>query len=315
MKFIDLHCDTLTGIQGAGKDLRENNLHLDLLRMKKADALAQCFAIFINQEECREKGISPYDFYKLHKDLFYAEIKANADLIHEAFDASDIRANLEKGLMSGILTVEGGEVLEGKTERVKVLRDDGVRMLTLTWNYENEIGFSNLTDGHLKKKGLEIVDAMNAYGVIPDVSHLSDDGFWDCIELAGKKYPVVASHSNARAVFHHTRNMTDEMLKALGETDGIVGINFSGMFLSPNDRESTMEAVLKHTLHLIDKAGADHVAFGSDYDGLFSTLEWKDVSGMQTLLEYLHTKIPYDDLEKIAYKNALRVFDKRTGYR
>ena len=311
MKLIDLHCDTLTGIKIKEQNLRENDMHLDLIRMQQSDWLAQCFAIFINQEECLEKGISPYDFYKVHKELFYEEMKKNSDLIAPAFYTEDILANKEKGLMSGILTIEGGEAFEGKCERAEEFRNDGVRMITLTWNYENELGFSNLTGGHLKPKGREIVDAMNRLGILVDVSHLSDEGFWDCVELAGNKYPVVASHSDARALCNHTRNMTDEMLKALGETEGVVGINFCSAFLIPESMDTTLEAVLNHTLHLIDKAGIDHVAFGSDYDGIISNLEWKDASGTEKLLEYLHKKISYEDLEKITHKNALRVFEKR----
>lgn len=308
MKLIDLHCDTLTGLKRRNQVLRENNMHLDLMKMKKGDQLAQCFAVFVHQKHCVDNGISPYDFYKEHKDLFYREMEANKDLIAPAFSSADILRNQENGLMSGVLTIEAGEPLEGKTERVEEFRKDGVRMITLTWNFENEIGFSNLTGGHLKPKGREIVDAMNQLGVLVDVSHLSDEGFWDCIELAGNRFPVVASHSDARALCNHTRNLTDDMLKALGNTDGVVGINYCADFLTEGSKDATMEAVLNHALHLIDKAGVDHVAFGSDYDGIGSTLEWKDVSGTPELLEYMHKKISWEDLEKITHKNVLRVF-------
>ncbi len=308
MKLIDLHCDTLTGLKRRGQVLRENNMHLDLLRMKAADQLAQCFAVFVHQKHCTENGISPYDFFKTHRDIFYQEMKDNADLIAPAYNSADILKNLENGLMSGVLTIEAGEPLEGKCERVEEFKKDGVRMITLTWNFENEIGFPNRMGGHLKPKGKEIVDTMNQLGVLPDVSHLSDEGFWDVIELSQNKYPVVASHSDARALCDHPRNMTDDMLKALGNTNGMVGVNYSADFLREGERFASMEAVLDHTLHLIDKAGIDHVAFGSDYDGIGSVLEWKDVSGTPDLLEYMHSKISWDDLEKITHKNALRVF-------
>jgi len=278
------------------------------MKLKKADTLAQCFAVFVHQKFCEKSGVSPYDFFKQHKDLFYEEMKKNSDLIAPAFNTADILENEKKGLMSGILTIEAGEPLEGKTERVEEFMKDGVRMITLTWNFENELGFSNKTGGHLKPKGKEIVDAMNELGVLVDVSHLSDEGFWDCVELSRGKHPVVASHSDARALCDHSRNMTDEMLKALGNTGGIVGINYSADFLVPNASDTTMEAVLNHALHLIDKAGSDHVAFGSDYDGIGSLLEWKDASGTPALLEYMHQKISWEVLEKITHKNALRVF-------
>ncbi len=308
MRIFDLHCDTITAVRMESASLRENDFHIDLKRLKKADALAQCFAIFTHQEWCKQHGVSPYDCYREMRDLFYREMQENADMIAPAFSSSDVLENDRKGLMSGILTMEAGEPLEGKPERVAEFKKDGVRMITLTWNFENEIGYPNLTSGHLKLSGREIVDAMNALGVLVDVSHLSDDGFWDCIELSGGKHPVVASHSDARALCPHSRNLTDEMLRALGNTGGIVGVNYYSEFLRENTKDTRMEDVLRHTLHLIDKAGIDHVALGSDYDGIESTLEWKDVSGTPRLLDYLHKKISWDDLEKITHKNALRVF-------
>lgn len=311
MKLIDLHCDTILGIGRTGKSLRENDMHLDLQKMKQADTLAQCFAIFVHQEACKRNGINPYDFYQQYKQVFLKEMEENKDMIAQAFSSEDILKNREKGLMSGILTIEAGEPLEGKKERVEEFKKDGVRMITLTWNFENEIGFSNKTGGHLKPVGKEIVDTMNQLGVLVDVSHLSDEGFWDCIELAGSRYPVVASHSDARALCDHSRNLTDDMLKALGNTDGMVGVNYCADFLIPGADHATMEAVLQHTLHLINKAGVDHVAIGSDYDGIGSTLEWKDASGTPMLLDYLHKKISWDDLEKITHRNALRVFDRK----
>ena len=308
MKMFDLHCDTITGLGRSSASLRENDMHIDLMKLQKADTLAQCFAIFVHQKWCEKSGISPYEYYRSMRDVFYREMKANADMIAPAYCSADILENDRKGLMSGILTIEAGEPLEGKTERVEEFRKDGVRMITLTWNFENEIGFSNKTGGRLKPKGREIVDAMNALGVLIDVSHLSDEGFWDVVELSGGKNPVVASHSDARALCPHSRNLTDEMLRALGNTGGIVGVNYCADFLCENSNDALMEDVLRHTLHLIDKAGVDHVAFGSDYDGIGSTLEWKDASGTPELLDYLHRKIHWDDLEKITHKNALRVF-------
>ena len=308
MKMFDLHCDTITGLAEHNASLRENEMHIDLQKLRKGGTLAQCFAIFVHQKWCEENGVSPYGYYCEMRELFYREMRKNADMIAPAFRTSDILENERKGLMSGILTIEAGEPLEGKPERVAEFKKDGVRMITLTWNFENELGFSNLTGGGLKPKGREIVDTMNALGVLVDVSHLSDEGFWDCIALSNGKHPVVASHSDARALCPHTRNLTDGMLRALGNTGGIVGVNFYADFLRENTNDTRMEDVLRHTLHLIDKAGVDHVAFGSDYDGIGSNLEWGDASGTPRLLDYLHQQISWDDLEKITHKNALRVF-------
>lgn len=312
MKIFDLHCDTLTRGGFLTDGLTAESLHINLDKLSAGDSLAQCFAVFLEQKRIRTSGEGMFDFYRRHAALLRSEAEKHRDRIAIARNSADILENAGKGLISAVLTVEGGEALEGKLENLEAMARDGVRMLTLTWNYENELGFSHLLGGGLKPFGKEAVEAMQALGIRPDVSHLSDEGFWDVMDVSRGKGPVVASHSCARALCGHSRNLTDEMLKALGNAGGLVGVNFNGPFLrdmkAGDADESFIEDVVRHTLHLIDKAGAEAVAWGSDFDGIGSTLEWKDFSGMQLLADRLGRELSGEALEKMCSKNALRVF-------
>ncbi len=310
MKIFDLHCDTITELSGHGKErhLAENDMHIDIEKLKKGDSLAQCFAVFVHQKACEKAGISPFDFYREKVEVFRRELSENSASIRQAVTVSDILENEKAGLISGILTVEGGETLCGDLSRLDELKNDGVRMMTLTWNFENEIGFSHKTGGHLKPFGKEVVERMNELSMRVDVSHLSDEGFYDVMDILKDRYPVVASHSCARALCRNTRDLTDDMLKKIGENGGIAGINYYSCFLRDDAEHSTYEDVLKHAVHMVNKAGIESVALGSDYDGIDCTLDWTDYSGMPLLVEYLHKEFTYDQLEKICFKNALRVF-------
>jgi len=312
MNIFDLHCDTLTR-----KSFRENgfgseNTHISLEKLKAGGSLAQCFAVFLEQKRICESGESPFAFYRRHAELLKTELAKNSGAIAQAVNSAEILANAEKGLISAVLTVEGGEALEGDIDKIRIMRDDGVRMITLTWNYENELGFSHMQGGHLKPFGKEAVEYMHELGIRPDVSHLSDEGFWDTLDVSRGRGPVVASHSCARALCPHTRNLTDEMLKALGNSGGLVGVNFNAPFLHEVKRGEpeycTVDEVVRHLLRLIDRAGIESVGWGSDFDGIDSTLEWKDFSGMPVLADRLGKAIGADALDKVCFGNALRIF-------
>ena len=169
-----------------------------------------------------------------------------------------------------LLTIEDGGVCGSNLENVKKVFELGVRLITLTWNYENAFGFPNGKDGGLKPLGIEAVQEMNRLGILVDVSHLSDDGSWD-VQKYSKK-PFVASHSNARAVTGHPRNLTDEMIRAVAESGGIIGLNFAPDFLGEGG-VSRVSDMVRHVLHIREKGGSGVLALGSDFDGIGGTLE------------------------------------------
>ncbi len=312
MRFVDLHCDTigcLTGIESGEAGLRANHLHVDLEKMKKGDALLQFFALYIRTTADGRgyDGRSPYEIFEEERTCYERELRENADMLAPVLCYSDLLKNQAAGKMSALLTVEDGVPLDGKVERVKEFYDKGVRLLTFTWNYENSLGYPNGSSDEkgLKPFGFQVLEEMNNLGMIADVSHLSDRGFWD---VAGhSKKPFVASHSNARALCDVPRNLTDEMLRALGEKGGVAGLNFASFFLVPGSSHTKISDLLRHAKYMADKAGIDAVGLGSDFDGIRSTLEFKDYTGMPMIAEALHTVFTAAEVDKITHENALRV--------
>lgn len=216
----------------------------------------------------------------------------------------------EAGVGKGELPVCGAGV--GNSVRLDVLHarllrmwEDGVRLLTLTWNYENCLGYPNGSAGCLKRAGYEAVACMQELGMVVDVSHLSDRGFWDV--MAAAKKPVAASHSCARSLCGHQRNLTDEQLRAVGKNGGIVGLNFHAPFLKENGVSGSVEEAAYHLRHIISCAGSEAAAFGSDYDGMQGAPEWGGCEGMPRLIEALSTYFDADTMEKICYRNAARL--------
>lgn len=283
---------------------------LDFLRLKEAGALAQCFAVFLDRRACRRRGVSVWQRYERLRDLFYEELKKNQDVIRQVRTADELTAAARTGVVGAVFTVEGGELLGGGTDmlrtRLKRMWSDGVRLLTLTWNYENALGYPNGSGGGLKKAGFEAVAFMQELGMLVDVSHLSDRGFWDVMGTVHK--PVAASHSCARSLCGHPRNLTDAQLRAIGENGGVVGVNFHAPFLRDGGVSGSVEETAHHLRHIISCAGSDAAAFGSDYDGMQGTPEWGGCEGMPRLIEALSAYFDAGTLEKLCYRNAERLF-------
>lgn len=314
MKWFDLHCDTLTACEKQGLSMRSNTrTQLDFLRLREAGASAQCFAVFLDREACEQRGVSPWRRYEQLRDFFFAALKKNEDVVRPVRTAGELADAERNGAVGAILTVEGGELLGGGCPDVlhaRLLRmwEDGVRLLTLTWNYENCLGYPNGNGGGLKRAGYEAVAWMQELGMVVDVSHLSDRGFWDVIAAAKK--PVAASHSCARSLCGNQRNLTDEQLRAIGQNGGIVGLNFHAPFLKENGVSGSVEEAAYHLRHIISCAGSEAAAFGSDYDGMQGTPEWGGCEGMPRLIEALSSYFTADTMEKICYRNAARLLEK-----
>lgn len=323
MPLIDLHCDTLTECLYRSGSFSENGLQIDLDKLRRADALVQCFAVFIpTHEEAAEKGVTegPYPFYKRALAYYKKQLSENADLMAPALKYSDIEANRKAEKITSLLTVEdAGAAIEGKLERVEELYADGVRLLTFTWNYENCLGYPNSEDPAVMGKGLkpfgvETLERAEALGMIADVSHLSEGGFWDTVRFAKK--PFVASHSSCRALCAHPRNLSDAMLRALADKGGAAGVNFYDRFLVKGGFSPvTPERVVDHLEHMVSVAGEDTPAFGSDYDGITgSVLSWRDVSGTPEIVKAMEKRgFTPRLIDKICYQNALRVLKDTLG--
>ena len=312
MRFIDFHCDTLT--LDNDDILRTSRGHVNLDKLKRGGAWVQFFALFIptGREASEVAGgpLAPHAFYERYRAVWRREMAANAAAVAPAADMADIRANTAAGRISAVLSVEDAAALEGRLERVDELYADGVRLMTLTWNHENELGWPHAADPErmglgLKPFGVEVVRRMNELGMIVDVSHLSDGGFADVARMSSA--PFVSSHSCVRSLSGHTRCLTDAQLRTLGDKGGVVGLNFCPRFLREGSSHATIDDMVRHALHIRDKAGVEALALGSDFDGIPGTLEFGDYAGLPRLADALERHVGAADLDKICSGNALRI--------
>jgi membrane dipeptidase len=309
MKFIDLHCDTVSKLmEDIDKyGLRSNDFHVDIEKLVKGNCLAQTFALYVDIDEIK----NPYKYCMSMAKKFHSEMDKNKDVIKLATNYDEIMKNKSDGKVTALMSIEEGAVLEGNIDNLKKFYNLGVRMMTLSWNHKNEICFphneAKYIDKGLTDFGREVVCKMNEYGMLIDVSHISDGGFYEVAELSEK--PFIATHSNSREVTNHTRNLSDNMIKILADSGGVTGINFFHSFLSDNEGiESKIEYMVNHIKHIYNVGGIDVIAIGSDFDGIESNVEIKDVSEMDKLYDPLKKEGFSDDqIEKIYNKNVLRV--------
>lgn len=311
--FADLHCDTITTLYdkikaGSRETLLCNSLHLDIQKMETSHYLLQNFAVFFD----KSNWDNLYQEALLRIAFFQEELKKNEDRIRQVTSYNEILQNEREGVMSALLTLEGGEILDGNVNNLSVFHKKGVRMITLTWNYDNELGHCHFdTEGKgLTKLGMEVVEQMEALHMIPDVSHGSDALFYDVCKIAKK--PFVASHSNARSVYDRSRNMKDDMIRALADRGGVIGMNFFAGFTSARSREDGMcylEDILQHMKHVRNVGGIECLALGSDFDGIGTDVEWQDASGMELLLRGMERSgFTSSECDKITRNNVLRLY-------
>jgi membrane dipeptidase len=309
--LIDLHCDTMLRIfeNDEESNLKKNDYHIDIEKLVKANSYAQFFALFVDKEGVLKNGRKPYQYCCEMLDRFYMEIEQNGDKIKLARNYEEYTENRKDNKISAFLTIEGGCAVNGKLSNLRNFYRLGVRLMTLTWNYSNEIGYPNCKKEYMNKGltefGREVVNEMNRLGIIIDVSHLSDKGFYDVAKVSNK--PFVASHSNARYIQNHCRNLTDDMIKVLSEKGGVTGMNFCTSFLSNRDI-SYVDDIVKHIKHIRNIGGIEVISIGSDFDGIGGRLEIENIGQMEKLFSALSKEgFSEDEIEKITYKNAERI--------
>ncbi len=321
MDIIDMHCDTLIRLNDNIR-LRNNNLHIDLTRMKQSNYLLQNFAIFTNIDKVENR----LHFVLKNINKFYKEMEENKDLIKQVLTYQDILDNKNNNLMSAMLTLEEGDVIDNDLDILELYYRLGVRMIALTWNYPNSIGYPNFTYKELdrydmlrvtnKKDGLtdfgkKYIKKCNELGIIIDVSHLRDKGFDDVIELSTK--PIVASHSNSRQICDVARNLSDEMILKLHKNNGVMGINYCEDFID-NNGNGSVKNIVKHINHIKELGCIDNIGLGSDFDGIETRKEMGDCSKINLLIqELINNGYSNEEIEKICYKNVLRVYKEVLG--
>lgn len=261
-KFIDGHCDTITTALESNSILFENDLQIDIKRLQKYNCPTQVFSVW-----CANKYLDDAFSYTDNALTFFDNEIKSIDCIEYAYSAKDIENNMKSKKISAILALEGGEALEGKIENLEYFYEKGVRILTLCWNRENELGYGsscNVNSG-LKSFGKECVKKMNELDMIIDVSHLNKEGFWDTFELSSQ--PFIASHSNAFNQCKHSRNLTDDQIKAIVDKGGMIGINLYPKFLHI-DGYADISDIIRHIEHFIKITNGYNLGIGCDFDGI-----------------------------------------------
>ena len=264
---FDLHCDTVLALLGEDQNqagsLRRNPYHIDLERASKLSGYCQCFACFTTDNMEQRHGVSAIRLFEREIATIQREVDKNSDRIAIVYSPEEIQENREKGKMSAVLTLEGTAGFGFDPELLENLYQIGFRISSLGWNERNPLTGSNVTGGGLTDRGREYVREAQRLGMLIDVSHISDEGFWDILKITDA--PIVATHSNSRFVHKHSRNLTDDMFRAIVETGGVAGFNQCAEFVGAHP---TLDTVCDHIFHFLElDPSGKHIALGGDLDG------------------------------------------------
>ncbi|MGN0314867.1 MAG: dipeptidase [Fusicatenibacter sp.] len=327
-EVIDMHCDTIPGLQwetrkGEPKEIRKSTMQIDLEKLKQGGYLCQCFSLFTHLGSLKELGETPYEHVMKLARFWQEEIGRYPEQICQVRSYEELKNAQSNGKIGALMSVEEGAVYEGSLEKLGDLYEMGVRMSSITWNYPNELGYPNPpqvpgepycydTEQGLTETGISFLEEMERLGILIDISHLNDAGIRDV--FAHTTGPVLASHSDARGVCGHARNLSDEMIRELAIRGGVTGINFCPAFLrdqkNPVKREKAMISdMIRHMKYLRNIGGIEVIGLGTDFDGFGGEVEIMDAGGMQKLADAMSINGFTDgEIEKVFSGNVLRVF-------
>ena len=306
---FDFHCDTALVLLGDDRNqagsLRKNSGHIDLERAGKLGGYAQCFACFTTDLPEILKGISPIVLFERELATIQPEVDRSSDLISIVYSTEEIEENRAAGKMSAILTLEGTAGIDYNPALLEDLWAIGFRVSSLGWNERNPLTGSNVTGGGLTDLGREYVKEAQRLGMRVDVSHISDEGFWDIMKITNA--PILATHSNSRAVYHHSRNITDDMFRAIRETGGVAGYNTCREFTG---EPSDLDTICDHILHFMElDPDGKHIALGGDLDGVDAMPDgFEGVQSYPALARKLLDRgLTEENVMDIFWNNAIRV--------
>ena len=314
MKFpvFDFHCDTALALLGedmnSAGSLRKNKLHIDLERASKLGGYAQCFACFTTPYMEEWNHISPVLAFERELATIQREIYTNSDLISIAYSPAEIEENRKSGKMSAILTLEGTAGIDYNAELLSDLFAIGFRVVSLGWNEKNPLTGSHKTGGGLTDMGKEFIREAQRVGMLVDVSHISDEGFWDIMKIT--EAPIIATHSNSRSICADSRNLTDDMFRAVCETGGVAGYNVCAEFTGENP---TVDTICDHIFHFMDLApNGKHISLGGDLDGVTDLpLGFDGVQSWPVLAERLLDRgMEQQTVSNIFWNNAIGVMER-----
>ncbi len=305
-KIFDAHCDTIYELNNRNMSLDKNSIHLDVERMREYDTYIQVFAAFVDKEEI---SVSPMNHCLKLMDKYHSELEKSGGMLKAIETAADLKRVAESGGAYSILSIEGAEALEGNLSALRMYYKMGVRLITLTWNYANELadGITESRGGGLTGFGREAVSMMESMGILIDVSHLSERGFWDVAECTA--YPFVASHSCAKSLCGNIRNLTDEQICAIAGRNGCIGVNFYPEFLSDSGK-CDISDIVRHIKYMLELGAEDSIGLGSDFDGVECLPH--GINGAENMKDIISALsddgISQRIIDKIAFGNFYRVF-------
>lgn len=313
LALIDLHCDTLTDWEytstGNPDTLDDPKRVLTLSNIPDEVNWAQFYAVFIPDEV---RGQDAMDYYEANRDSFYRQMEKFNDRVVPCRTADEMKAAWAAGKTAAFLTIENGSVLVGDLKNVKLLADDGVRAITLVWNGENELGSGHSTDHGLSDFGKAVVPELEKQGIMVDISHLNDSGFADLLKVVKK--PFMATHSNARAVCSHKRNLTDDMIQEMINRDCLIGLNYFVKFINDDGEVESLDDLFQHVEHFFALGGEKNLALGSDFDGAVLPDCLSSPADAAGLYQYFISRgLSQEQAEGIMYKNAQTFFEKHLG--
>jgi membrane dipeptidase len=308
--LIDLHCDTLTDWKytstGNPDTLDDPKRVLSLSAIPREVHWSQFFAVFIPDEE---QGQAAIDYFEFNRQSFQRQMAQFADRVAPCRTAADMEAAWAAGKTAAFLTIENGSAIAGDLSRVRLLADQGVRCITLTWNGENEIGSGHTTDHGLSPFGKAVVPELEKAGILIDVSHLNDAGFADLLTVAKK--PFLATHSNARAICPHKRNLTDDMIREMVSRDCLIGLNYFVKFLREDGVVDSLNAMWAHVEHFFALGAGGNLALGSDFDGAALPECLNTPAKAAGLYDFFLSKgLTQAQAEGIMFRNAQEFFHK-----
>jgi membrane dipeptidase len=319
---VDSHCDTLLEVMGVDwktngtkppRSLGEKstNGQVDIPRLIEGGVDVQIFAAYIEPQYkvgplAVKRGLQMID-------AFHTEIAKYQDKISFATKYEEIMNTVKNHRIAALLSFEGGEPLSGDLGLLRMFYRLGIRAITLTWNQRNEIADGvgeKRTKSGLTEFGVQAIKEMNRLGIVIDVSHLSETGFYDVIETTNA--PIIASHSNAQALCNHPRNLTDDQIRAVAKNGGVIGMCFSPSFIDQNEEQRTIDRLLDHVDHVRKLVGCEHLGIGSDFDGFPGIPKGlEDVTKMPMITKGLLARgYSEEDIRKILGGNYLRIFER-----
>lgn len=309
--IADAHCDTLEYAYDNNINIYNRKLSFNLTDVMDTYPYIQCLACFVH-DKYKNRG------YKRAEEIlnYYFKEEVDAHNIIRINSKKDIKKVRESNKLGTLLTLENGVALDGNIENLYLLYKKGIKMMTITWNYDNELGCGNLTsnDLGLTKFGKKCIKLMNNLNMIIDISHSSVKTFWDILSITNK--PVIASHSNVYNLCKNTRNLTDMQIKEIAKNDGIIGITYYTKFLSNNTSVGVSD-VVKHIEYVCNMVGVDHVCVGSDFDGVDKKYLPDNLKGVKDIHKLeecmLHVGFSKAEIKKIMGENLVDFIKNNIG--